>query len=147
MSRIATYGSPNGGGDVEGRIKAIEREAAQLQDNLDRGFELFLQGKVPDEVWQRNSNRWMDHIRTIEHEITSLRGTTNLSAGDVMRFMEAVSNLHQWYLDAERFERAILLKAVTSNLIVGREKIVPVYRKGFQVIADSDWYARQGSNL
>lgn len=53
-----------------------------------------------------------------------------------MKFINVISNLGEWYESISGgFEKGALLKIVTSNLLVGREKIEPVYRKPFDKIA------------
>jgi len=118
------------------RREALERERREIERLLDAGLEEYLKGNLPEELWKRKSGEWLTRLKAIEAEIETAKGISNFTEEKVFRFLRTVSGLYRAYGEVGKSERSAILKAVLSDLRVGREKIEPVYKKWASVLAE-----------
>ena len=111
-----------------------------------------LDGKIPDEFWQRRSLEWQSEESEV---VGALRGLDQITEKEQVlnatRILELANKACFLYLKQNPAEQAKLLQLVVSNCRIDALNLYPAYRKPFDLIArrakNEEWCARHDSNM
>ena len=119
---------------------------------MDQAYSDKLDGKIPEEFWQRKMSDWQAEEQHIEMAITGLNeqsGTDRLL--DAKRILELANKAYFLYLTRKPAEQAELLRKVLLNCSIDAVSITPTYRKPFDIICErvksEQWSGREDLNL
>ena len=133
------------------RIRKLSAEKAIREKRRDAGYADKLDGKISEERWLRLDREWETSIAKIEDQLQLLSSITEPRLDEANATFELLESAPSLYLRQDPEEQASLLRTLLSNCYVSREKLVPVYKKPFDLVAEGlrsgDWYPRQDSNL
>jgi len=118
------------------RIRAIDRQRAELHEMRDRAYEDKLTGKIAEKRWLEMEQRWTDQEESLVSQISALRleeGPAEDEAEATFKLLQCAPELYKRQSHAER---ARLLKVLLSNSILMGGKIEPVYKKPFDLVAE-----------
>ena len=129
---------------LEGRLTAI-------RNRMDAAYTDKLDGKIPEDFWNRKMNDW----RMEEQQVRmAIDGLSNAERGDkaldAERIFELANKAYSLYLSQDSTEKAKLLRMLFSNCSVDALSATPVYRKPFDAIfkraEKEEWSGRLDSN-
>lgn len=133
------------------RIRKLSAEKAVLEGRREAGYTDKLDGKISEDRWLKLDRDWEASIDRIEGQLQLLTSIAEPRLDEAHATFELLQRAPDLYVRQNDEERARLLESMVSNCIVSGEKLVPVYKKPFDLVAEGlrsgDWYARQGSNL
>jgi site-specific DNA recombinase len=137
---------------AEKRVRELKEEVVALQRRRDAVYEDKLDAKIDEARWLEMEQRWSLDTERLERQIRLLeKGEPQLLVDELQSTFELLERAPRLYLRQSDEERARLLNALASNCVIRGEKIDPIYRNPFDLVAEgvrrSDWYARQDSNL
>ena len=129
----------------------LQRELADVRRRMDQAYMDKLDGKIPEEFWQRKSADWRSEELRIESQIASLdqrqESDTLLNA---KRILELANRACFLYLTRKPAEQAELLRKVLLNCAIDGVSLYPTYRKPFDLIAkrvkSEEWSGRADLN-
>ncbi len=118
-------------------IERLKRQQEILKTKLSQGMEKYLEGKIPENLWLEKSSEWNQELHRNEARIKELLDL-GFQPFDLARsIIDSIVGIHKTYLkEKDRFKRGQILKNVTFNLFVTHEKVVPVYKKPFDLLAE-----------
>ncbi|MDT8069555.1 MAG: hypothetical protein ROO76_15430 [Terriglobia bacterium] len=119
---------------------------------MDQAYSDRLDGKIPEEFWQRKMSDWQAEEQRIEMAIA---GITEQNATDRLldakRILELANKAYFLYLTRKPAEQAELLRKVLLNCSIDAVSITPTYRKPFDVMFEraknEEWSGREDLNL
>ncbi len=85
-----------------------------------------------------------DLAKQIESKIEEIAQFTSDNMHEAFKFVIWLSNLEKTYSNEHGLIKVGMIQAVTSNLVVGRENIVPIYKKPWGDVAEMDMYSTVG---
>lgn len=118
------------------RIRALNRQRAELHEMRDRAYEDKLTGKIDEKRWLEMEQRWTDQEESLMNQIAALsvkKGPADDEAEATFKLLQRAPELYKRQSHAER---ARLLKVLLSNSILMGGKIEPIYRKPFDLVAE-----------
>ena len=129
----------------------LERELKTLRERMDSAYIDKLDGKIPEDFWQRRQTEWLaGESRIMAQLATPVKEQTASRIKDVKRIFELAQSAHSLYLTRNPAEQAELLKNVLSNCSMDAVSLYPSYRKPFDMIAKraktEEWWARRDLN-
>ena len=118
---------------------------------MDQAYSDKLDGKIPEEFWQRKMTDWQAEEQRIEMAIT---GVTDQTGTDRLlnakRILELANKAYFLYLTRKPAEQADLLRKVLLNCSIDGVSLYPTYRKPFDLIAkrvkSEEWSGRADLN-
>ncbi|MDT8068598.1 MAG: zinc ribbon domain-containing protein [Terriglobia bacterium] len=130
----------------------LEQQLAAIRRRMDQAYSDKLDGKIPEEFWQRKMSDWHAEEQRIEMAIDALNeqtGTDRLL--NAKRILELANKAYFLYLTRKPAEQAELLRKVLLNCSIDAVSIAPTYRKPFDVIFEraknQEWSGREDLNL
>jgi site-specific DNA recombinase len=136
---------------VDAERSRLEARLAGIHNRMDGAYTDKLDGKIPEDFWERKMNAW----RTEEQQIkVAIQGLNNGRAGDkaldAQKIFELANKAYSLYVSQNPVEKAKLLKMLFSNCSVDAVSVTPTYRKLFDVIFKrahlEEWSGRLDSN-
>jgi hypothetical protein len=119
---------------------------------VDAAYTDKLDGKIPEEFWQRKQAEWQQEEATIKGQISNLgeaKGADPLL--DVRRILELAQSAHSLYVTRKPAEQAELLRKVLSNCSIDAVSLYPTYTYPFDIISkrvkNHEWSGREDLNL
>ena len=111
-----------------------------------------LDGKIPDEFWQRRSLEWQSEESEVVGALRCLdQPNEKQHVLNATRILELANKACFLYLKQDATEKAKLLQLVVSNCRIDTLNLYPTYRKPFDLIAkkakNEEWCARHDSNM
>jgi hypothetical protein len=130
----------------------LERELATVRGYMDRAYTEKLEGRIPEDFWQRKQAEWLSTELRLKGQIAGLEeGKAEERLLDVQRILELAQKAYFLYLTRKPAEQAELLKSVLSNCSIDAVSLYPTYRKPFDMICkrakSEEWSGREDSNL
>ena len=123
---------------VQGRDEERERlkqRLAEVQRRIDQAYADKLDGRIPEDFWQRKNGEWRKEEQDIQETIRGLNGHVQQEQFmDAVRILELANKAYLLYVKQSPTEKAKLLKTVLSNCQIDRLNLYPTYRKPFDVI-------------
>ena len=134
----------------EKRLQALRDRLQIIVQRRDTAYMDKLDGKLPEE-------RWLDLERSWSQEADGLRGQTELLTAsgsprrdDLRATLELLERAPVLYVKQDDDERARLLRTLLLNCKIVGEKLDPVYKKPFDLVAigveTGNWYRRRDLN-
>ncbi len=141
--------SRNASAQQRGRL---EQQLAVIQRRMDQAYSDKLDGKIPEEFWQRKMTDWQAEHQRIEMAITALNEQSQTDRLlDAKRILELANKAYFLYLTRKPAEQAELLRKVLLNCSIDAVSVTPTYRKPFDVIFEraknEEWSGREDLNL
>ncbi len=145
----------------EDRASASERVAAErsrletrltgVRTRMDLAYADKLDGKIPEDFWERKMVEWRAEEQQIKIAIQGLKSaTTGDRVVDAQRILELANNAYSLYISQNPVEKAKLLRMVFSNCSVDAVSVTPTYRYPFEMIFKraqmGEWSGRLDSN-
>lgn len=132
------------------RLQALRDRLQIIGQRRDAAYTDKLDGKLPEE-------RWLELERSWSQEADRLRGQTELLTAsgtprrdDLRATLELLERAPVLYMKQDHEERARLLRTLLLNCRISGEKLDPVYKKPFDLVAigveTGNWYARRDLN-
>ncbi len=119
---------------------------------MDQAYSDKLDGKIPEDFWQRKMSDWQAEEQRIEMAIAGLNEQSRTDRLlDAKRILELANKAYFLYLTRKPAEQAELLRKVLLNCSIDAVSITPTYRKPFDVIFEraknEEWSGREDLNL
>jgi site-specific DNA recombinase len=136
---------------VDAERSRLETRLAGIHNRMDGAYTDKLDGKIPEDFWERKMNAW----RTEEQQIrVAIQGLNNGGVGDkaldAQKIFELANKAYSLYVSQNPVEKAKLLKMLFSNCSVDAVSVTPTYRKPFDMIFKrarlEEWSGRLDSN-
>jgi hypothetical protein len=113
--------------------RSLEHRLARVHRRVDLAYQDKLDGKISDELWERNSSEW----QTEEQQLLASMQVLDAARPerlDAARILELANKAYSLYVRQSPAEQAKLLKIVLSNCAIDAVSIYPTYRKPFDLI-------------
>jgi hypothetical protein len=115
---------------LHGRLSGVRRRLEQAY--LDK-----LDGKIPEEFWQRKQAEWQGEETDVQQAIRDLeKGHEREFVLNASRILELENKAYFLYFHQTTEEKAKLLKMVVSNCRIDAVSLYPTYRKPFGLICE-----------
>jgi hypothetical protein len=130
----------------------LQRRLAAVRHHMDQAYSDKLDGKIPEDFWERKMADW----RTEEQQIEmALAGLKEAHQGDrvltAQRILELANKAYFLYVTQTHAEQAKLLRMVLLNCSIDSASVYPTYRKPFEMIFEraktEEWSGREDLNL
>ena len=129
----------------------LEQRLAGLRRRMDQAYTDKLDGKIPEDFWNRRMSEWRAEEQQIQAAIAGLKET---EFGDrlltAQRILELANKAYFLYVTRNSGERAKLLKIVLWNCSIDGVSLYPTYRKPFDLIFEraktKEWSGRADLN-
>ena len=113
----------------------LEARLAAIRDRMDQAYTDKLDGKIPQDFWERRMKSWRSEEQQIKDAINRMeRGDVDDRAGDAQRIFEHANGAHSLYLSRDAAEQAELLRRLFSNCAVDANQVKPTFRKPYDLI-------------
>ena len=142
----------NAAGKASSEQGRLDRRLALILSRMDAAYADKLDGKIPEDFWQRTMADWRVQEQQIKMASEALKQAERSDrALDVQRIFELANRAHLLYISQDSTEKAKLLRMLFSNCSVDAVSVTPTYRKPFDVIfkrtQNQEWSGREDSNL
>jgi site-specific DNA recombinase len=125
---------------------------ASIRNRMDAAYSDKLDGKIPEDLWERKMSDWRMEEQQVNMAIGALdyaiRSDRALAASEIL---ELANGAYSLYISQDSVEKAKLLRMVLSNCSVDAVSVTPTYRKPFQMIFErarlNEWSGQEDSNL
>jgi site-specific DNA recombinase len=139
------------GAEAAERKRRLERELAVAHERIDQTYNDKLDGKIPEEFWNRQWAKLQAEEKRLQTAIDQCREPSAENMLTVARTFELAQKAHSLYLTQDPTEQAKLLRLVLLNCKVDELNIYPEYKMPFNLIAEraknQDWSGREDLNL
>jgi hypothetical protein len=127
--------------DTQGEAEQIRRASVTtltqrrrgVQTKLDRGYDDYLDGRISEAFWTRNSAEWESEVTTIDAELNRLSRPAPAYAATGEKILELARNAMSLYEKQPFAEQRRLLDTVLSNCTFDRGTLCPSYNKPFDL--------------
>jgi hypothetical protein len=144
-SHVIDFNDGSGGG-VENQCP-LEREAAVIRRRMNQAYTDKLDGKIPEDFWNRSWAELQAEEQRLQAAIDQCREPSTENMLTVARTFELAQKAHSIYLTQDPAEQAKLLKLVLLNCRIDEVNIYPEYKMPFKLIAENqDWSGRADLN-
>lgn len=137
--------------EKERGLQKLRRRLETVTRRRDAAYEDKLDGKLSEERWLEMDRKWATEIFQVKCEMETLAVTAEPSVDDVQATLELLQRAPELYLRQNDQQRARLLRALVWNCQWEDGKVVPIYRRPFDLVAkgltSANWYPGQESNL
>lgn len=129
----------------------LNRELQTLRARMDAAYMDKLDGRIPEEFWQRKQAEWQaEELRVI----SLISGIDEAKTGerllDAQKILGLPQTAHSLYVTQKPAEQAELLRKVVLNCSIDAVSLYPTYRKPFDLIFNraksEEWLGRRDSN-
>ncbi len=118
-----------------GECSRLEVRLAAIRRRMDDAYTDKLDGKIPEDFWERKMSDWRMEEQQIKMAIEGLKSAeTSDRALDAQRILELANKAYLLYVSQDSTEKAKLLRMLFSNCSVDAVSVTPTYRKPFDVI-------------
>jgi site-specific DNA recombinase len=129
----------------------LDARLASIRNRMDAAYTDKLDGKIPEDFWERKMTDWRAEEQQVRMAIEGLKNaeTTDraLAASEIL---ELANSAYSLYVSQNSVEKAKLLRMVFSNCSVDAVGVTPTYRKPFDMIFKraklENWSGRLDSN-
>ena len=131
------------------RASLVQRLAA-LRKRMDQAYQDKLDGKIPEDFWERKMSEWRAEEQQIQMTINQLQVSSADRVLSATRILELANKAYSLYLTQKPAEQAKLLRLVLLNCSIDKVSIYPAYRKPFDLIfqrtRNEQWSGRADLN-
>jgi hypothetical protein len=129
----------------------LEKRLTDIRNRMDGAYVDKLDGKIPEDFWERKMNDWRMEEQQVKMAIQGLSSAeTSDRALDAKRILELANKAYSLYVSRDSTEKAKLLRMLFSNCCVDAVSVTPTYRKPFEMIFKrarlEEWSGRLDSN-
>lgn len=130
---------------------ALKKELRRIKTWLEKAYEEKLEGKISEEFWNEQRERWENKILSLEAELKKLQSADWMRLSeDVAEVLHLAEKAPVIYLQADHFERRQILEVILSNSFLFGEKLEVIWRKPFDLFVKHasrrEWRAWGDSN-
>ena len=130
----------------------LETRLTSIRSRMDAAYVDKLDGKIPEDFWQRKMSEWQTDEQQVRMKIHGLAAAeTGDRAMDAQRVLELADKAHLLYMARSSAEKAKLLRMLCLNFSVEGESAMPAYRYPFDLIFNraklKEWSGREDLNL
>ena len=133
-----------------GERARIEHRLADVSRRMDQAYTDKLDGKIPEDFWQRKMIDWQTEEQKINIALAGVRTWNNHRIDDVRRVLELANKAYFLYFERKPPEQARLLRKVLLNCAIDGTSVYPTYRKPFDIIFErakrEEWSGRADLN-
>ncbi len=130
----------------------LQQRLASVRKRMDQAYTDKLDGRIPEDFWERKMKEWRDEEQQIQFAINGLK---EANASDrvlnAQRILELANKAYFLYVTRKPAEQAELLKMVLLNCSIDGVSVYPTYRKPFDLIFEraknEEWSGREDLNL
>ncbi len=138
-------------GKMSAEQARLQSRLSTIRNRMDVAYLDKLDGKVPEEFWQRRMDEWRveeQHVKTAIDGLTCAENSDR--ALDAQKVFELANKAYSLYVSQNSVEKAILLRKLCSNFSIDAVSATPAYRYPFNVIYEraktEKWSGRLDSN-
>ena len=118
---------------------------------MDAAYADKLDGKIPEDFWERKMSDWRIEEQQVQAAINGLASTGDADrAINAEKVFELANKAYLLYVSQNPVEKAKLLRMLCSNFSVDAVNVTPVYKKPFDMIFErarfEKWSGRLDSN-
>lgn len=121
-------------------IATLRQKIDTLQARIDQAYIDKLDGKIREEFWLSNTNRWHEEKMTLEAQLTAYGKADMPYYESGKRILELGKHAYQLYLRATNQEKRELLNLIKSNYHLRNGTLEYSLKKPFNWMAQ--WAAR-----
>lgn len=134
----------------EKQIKAIEADVKKAEQRLDNLYNMRIDGKIDDDAYKRKETELKSTIIECRHQLDNIKADNPNICEDARQTFELSKRLPSLYLKANYEEKAKILKFIASNYTLLAGKLVPAYKRPFDILAKlherREWWTWADSN-
>ena len=112
----------------------LEERLKEVSRRMDQAYTDKLDGKIPEDFWQRKMIEWKAEEQKIKIAVAGLQTRNHDRIGDAKRILELANKAYFLYLTRKPAEQARLLRKVLLNCAIDATSLYPTYRKPFDII-------------
>lgn len=112
----------------------LEKRLAAVRRRMDQGYQDKLDGKIPEDFWERKMSEWRGEEQQIQMAIDGFRESTADRVLSAKKTLELANKAYSLYLTQNSAEQAKLLRMVLLNCSIDAVSVYPTYRKPFDMI-------------
>jgi DNA invertase Pin-like site-specific DNA recombinase len=116
-------------------IGSLRSRYDRVQRMMDRAYEDKLNGKVPEQLWERKSVEWNNDLVNIQFQIKSHESANLEYCKTGVEILELANQAYDMYLQQSCKEQRKLLNIILSNCTFDRGTLCPTYNKPFDILA------------
>jgi DNA invertase Pin-like site-specific DNA recombinase len=122
---------------MESRIKSLESQKEKITLRLSRLLDMKIDGNINDDDFNSKEQEYKNQLIENNYQISAVMQSNPNFYEDGIRTFELAKRLPSLYLKANYEEKAKILKFIASNFILDSGKLVPVYKKPFDMLVES----------
>ncbi|MFH1653750.1 MAG: recombinase family protein [Pseudomonadota bacterium] len=115
----------------DSEIISLRSKIDMLRSRIDQSYTDKLDGKISENFWRKNTNRWQDELATYENKLIAYSKADIPYYENGKLLLELAKNAHRLYLRATNDEKRKLLKLVLSNCTLNGSTIEYQIRNPF----------------
>jgi site-specific DNA recombinase len=119
---------------ITAQRNALHPRLSAVRRRIDQAYQDKLDGKIPEEFWERKMTEWTRDERSIQDALTRLEHPTKDRLLTAQRTLELANKAYSLYLKRDPEEQAQLLRMVLLNCAIGGASVQATYRKPFDLI-------------
>lgn len=120
--------------NAKAQRNGLEQRLSAVRRRMDQAYQDKLDGKIPQEFWQRKMLEWTEAESQIQTALTRLDVPTPDRILDAKRTLELANKAYSLYLAQNSTQQATLLRMVLLNCSIDERSVFPTYRKPFDLI-------------
>ena len=128
----------------------LARQLEAIRHRMDQAYTDKLDGRIPEDFWQRKLTEWQLEEQRNQQAISHLREQRPDRLLNVRRILELANKAYFLYLTQKPSEQAKLLRMVLLNCTIDAVSVYPTYRKPFDLIfqraKNEEWSGRPDLN-
>jgi site-specific DNA recombinase len=130
----------------------LQARLATIHHRMDAAYADKLDGKIPEDFWERKMEDWRAEEQQVKLAIGNLAGNVDSDrAVNAQKVLELANKAYLLYLTQSPAEKAKLLRMLCLNFSVDDASITPAYRYPFDAIfkraKTKEWSGREDLNL
>jgi site-specific DNA recombinase len=122
--------------DAESRASELERQSKSLEALRDKAYEDKLRGTISEERWLEMDGRWSEKANALDAQMCLLESEEGPALDEAEIAFKLLQRIPALYFRQSHEERARFLKVLLSNSSLVGGKILPIYRKPFDLVAE-----------
>jgi site-specific DNA recombinase len=136
--------------DSMAKRRALDARLVALRSRMDRAYRDKLDGRIPEDFWERQMFTWHEEERHIKAGIEHLERPSASRVFTISRILELANKAYFLYVTQKPSEQAKLMRMVLLNCSIDEVSVYPTYRKPFEMIFEraksEEWSGRADLN-
>lgn len=121
--------------DLSAERAGLESRLAAIRSRQDQAYTDKLDGKIPEDFWERRMGEWRREEQQIKTAIDRIdKGDVNDRAVEAERVFELANRAYPLYASYDHVDKARLLKTLFASCRVDAASVKPIYKKPFDMI-------------